>query len=239
MTLDLKEQEAIGAQIDTHWYYTSKAQMMANHIRKLTGGVPIRRVMDVGAGAGWFSRWMLREGLAESAVCVDPGYDHDWEEMEAGKPLIFQRTPDGQEADLILMMDVLEHVPNDAALLSEYLDVVAKGTPVFITVPAFQFLWSEHDVYLEHYRRYTLSLLENTVRDAGATSEVMHYYFGAIFPVAAVVRLARRRRETPRSDMKAVPGPINAALKMVCAAERSIMRSNRMAGLSAVAVCRR
>jgi len=237
--VDLKEQEAIGDQIDSHWYYTSKAQMMTDHIRRLTGGVPVKRVMDVGAGAGWFSRWMLREGLAETAVCVDPGYDRDWEELEAGRRLIFQRMPDGQGADLVLMMDVLEHVPDDAALLSSYLDVVAPGTPVFITVPAFQFLWSGHDVYLEHYRRYTLSRLKQTIGNAGAQADVMHYYFGAIFPAAAAVRLARRGNQATQSDMGAVPGPVNAALKMICGAERRIMRINRLAGLSAVALCRR
>lgn len=237
--MDLKEQEAIGDQIDSHWYYTSKAQMMADHIRRLTGGVSVKRVMDVGAGAGWFSRWMLREGLAESAVCVDPGYDRDWQELEAGRPLIFQRMPDGQGADLVLMMDVLEHVPDDAALLSSYLDVVAPGTPIFITVPAFQFLWSGHDVYLEHYRRYTLSRLKQTIGNAGAQADVMHYYFGAIFPAAAAVRLARRGNQATQSDMGAVPGPVNAALKMICGAERRIMRINRLAGLSAVALCRR
>ena len=237
--MDLKEQEAIGDQIDSHWYYTSKAQMMADHIRRLTGGVSVKRVMDVGAGAGWFSRWMLREGLAETAVCVDPGYDRDWEELEAGRRLIFQRMPDGQGADLVLMMDVLEHVPDDAALLSSYLDVVAPGTPIFITVPAFQFLWSGHDVYLEHYRRYTLSRLKQTIGNAGAQADVMHYYFGAIFPAAAAVRLARRGNQATQSDMGAVPGPVNAALKMICGAERRIMRINRLAGLSAVALCRR
>lgn len=237
--MDLKEQEAIGDQIDSHWYYTSKAQMMADHIRRLTGGVSVKRVMDVGAGAGWFSRWMLREGLAETAVCVDPGYDRDWQELEAGRPLIFQRMPDGQGADLVLMMDVLEHVPDDAALLSSYLDVVAPGTPIFITVPAFQFLWSGHDVYLEHYRRYTLSRLKQTIGNAGAQADVMHYYFGAIFPAAAAVRLARRGNQATQSDMGAVPGPVNAALKMICGAERRIMRINRLAGLSAVALCRR
>ena len=237
--MDLKEQEAIGDQIDSHWYYTSKAQMMADHIRRLTGGVPVKRVMDVGAGAGWFSRWMLREGLAETAVCVDPGYDRDWEELEAGRRLIFQRMPDGQGADLVLMMDVLEHVPDDAALLSEYLDVVAPGTPIFINIPAFPFLWSGHDVYLEHYRRYTLSRLKQTIGNAGAQADVMHYYFGAIFPAAAAVRLARRGNQATQSDMGAVPGPVNAALKMICGAERRIMRINRLAGLSAVALCRR
>jgi len=237
--LDLKEQQAIGDQIDTHWYYTSKAQMMADHIRRMTGGAPVKRVMDVGAGAGWFSRWMLREGLAESAVCVDPGYKTNWEETEAGRPLIFQRTPDGQGADLVLMMDVLEHVPDDAALLSEYLGVVPKGTPFFITVPAFQFLWSGHDVYLEHYRRYTLPLLKETISNAEAQADVMHYYFGAIFPAAAAVRLARRDKKVKGSDMVAVPRLVNAVLQVICTAERRIMRANRLVGLSAVAICRR
>jgi len=239
LVLDLKEQQAIGDRIDIHWYYTSKAQMMADHIKRLTGGRPVKRLMDVGAGAGWFSRWMLREGLAESAVCVDPGYQRDWEEVEAGRPLIFQRAPDGQHADLVLMMDVLEHVPDDAALLSGYLDVVPKGTPIFITVPAFQFLWSGHDVFLEHYRRYTLSSLEETICNAEAKADVLHYYFGAIFPAAAAVRLAKRSKEATRSDMGTVPEPLNAALKVICAAERRIMRANRLAGLSAVAICRR
>lgn len=237
--MDLKEQQAIGKQIDTHWYYTSKAQMMASHLRRLTGGVPVKCVLDVGAGAGWFSRWMLREGLAESAVCVDPGYEADWEEVVHGRPLIFQRTPEGLVADLVLMMDVLEHVPNDAELLSCYLDIVPKGTPVFITVPAFQFLWSGHDVYLEHFRRYTLPSLKQAIHNADAQVEAAHYYFGAIFPAAAAVRLARRNKVAAGSDMRAVPKFVNAALKLICAAERRVMRANRLAGLTAVAICRR
>lgn len=238
--MDLKEQEAIGAAIDSHWYYTAKAQMMADQIRRLSDGAPLGRIMDVGAGAGWFSRWILDQGLAAEAVCVDPGYERDWQETQAGRPLRFQRQPDGQGADLVLMMDVLEHVPDDAGLLGQYLDATAPGTPVFITVPAFQFLWSGHDVYLEHYRRYTLRGLAQTVTRAGARVDAGHYYFGAVFPAAAAVRLARRRRDASTgSDMGAVPGPINALLKGVCAAERRVMRVNRLAGLSVVTLCRR
>lgn len=213
--------------------------MMADHVKRLTGGRPLGRVMDVGAGAGWFSRWMLREGLAESAVCIDPGYESDWDETEAGRPLLFRRTLQGESADLILMMDVLEHVEDDVGLLSTYLDAVPAGTPIFITVPAFEALWSAHDVYLEHYRRYTLKRLDQTIRDAGAAAVMSHYFFGTIFPAVALVRLATRGREATRSDMGRTPAPINWLLKVVCSAERRVMRGNRLAGVSAVAICRR
>lgn len=237
--MDLKEEARLGSAIDTHWYYLSKARMMADHVRKLTGGKPVKRVMDVGAGAGWFSRWMLREGLAESALCIDPGYENDRDEMEAGRKLLFRRELRGEDADLVLMMDVLEHVEDDVGLLSTYLDAVSVDTPIFITVPAFEMLWSAHDVYLEHHRRYTLKQLVQTIRSAEAEPLESHYFFGAIFPGVALVRLATRGRDPTRSDMDRTPGPVNALLKGVCSAERLVMRANRVAGVSAVAVCRR
>lgn len=239
MALDLKEEEAIGGAIDTHWYYVSKARMMAAHLARLTGGGPAAHVLDVGAGGGWFSRWLLREGLAARATCVDPGYPEDRDEAEAGRPLAFRRRVGSTDADLVLMMDVLEHVPDDVALLSEYLDAARPGTPVFVTVPAFAFLWSAHDVYLEHHRRYTAPMLRGTIEGAGARVERLHYFFGTIFPLAAAIRLATRNREATRSDMRPAPAPVNAALKAVLAAERQVMELNRLAGLSVVAVCRR
>jgi len=63
--MDLKEiglpEEALGR----HWYYRSKAAMMARHLRAAVPDGP-REVLDVGAGIGWFSRWLLERG------CPDP-----------------------------------------------------------------------------------------------------------------------------------------------------------------------
>lgn len=240
--MDLKEEAAIGSQIDIHWYYVSKARMLATHIARLMPGRKALHVMDVGAGAGWFSKWLLRNDLAARATCIDPGYEIEREEKIEGRPLAFRRSAtaaDSADVDLVLMMDVLEHVDDDAALLSDYLSVVQNGVPVFVTVPAFQFLWSTHDVFLEHRRRYSLSLLEDTITRAGGDATDMHYYFGAIFPLAATVRLMQRGGDATSSDMKPAPTIVNAALKAVCSAERSVMRLNRLAGLSAVGICRR
>lgn len=55
---------------------------------------------------------------------------------------------------LFIMMDVLEHLPNDLAMLQRVkAATVGDNNCFFITVPAFQSLWSGHDVFLEHYRR--------------------------------------------------------------------------------------
>ena len=70
----------------------------------------------MGAGAGFFSRHLLR-GAATGAVCVDPGYAADWDEVVAGKLLQFRRDPPAGHASTILMMDVLEHVDDDVALV--------------------------------------------------------------------------------------------------------------------------
>lgn len=231
--MDLKEETALGDAIHTHWYYTAKAEMMTRHVGHC------RTVLDVGAGSGFFSRWMLRKGLAERAVCVDPGYPEDCDAEEAGRPLAFRRELQSSDADLILMMDVLEHVDDDAGLLAAYLALTPPGARVFITVPAFEFIWSGHDEFLEHRRRYTLARLRRTVVAAGAVEISGHYYFGSVFPLAAAVRLARRKHVPDGSDMRRQPGFTNAVLKRVCAWEASLMTWNKLAGLTVVMLCRR
>ena len=104
--------------------------------------------------------------------------------------------------NLVLMMDVLEHVPDDTALLRSYAARVQPGTRFLITVPAHKWMWSGHDVFLEHYRRYTLREVEALISRAGLTRVATSYYFGFTLPLAAGVRLGRRLNplhvETPR-----------------------------------------
>lgn len=230
--MDLKEEAALGGSVDTHWYYVSKALMLESHMK----GRGLR-ILDVGAGSGWFSRRLLQEGIAGEAVCVDPGYACERDETVEGRPLSFRRSVERVDADVVLMMDVLEHVEDDAALLSSYVHRAAAGTRFFITVPAFAFLWSAHDVYLGHYRRYTLSGLRDLVRRSGARELCAHYFFAAIFPAASVVRLLRRGGAATRSDMRPVPAWLNRLLIGLLSLERRVMGANRAAGLTAVCLC--
>ncbi len=195
--MDLKEEGLLGDAVATHWYYQSKAQALAACLPK---GEELR-ILDVGAGSGFFSRWLLERGLATEATCVDTGYTEDRDETVQGRPLAFRKSIEASDANIVLMMDVLEHVADDVGLLASYLDKLPASATVLITVPAFQFLWSAHDVFLEHYRRYTVASLAKTVRTAGAVPTHLHYYFGAIFPLAVAVRMTRRAGAADRSDM--------------------------------------
>jgi len=226
--VDLKEVEILGADIDAHWYYRSKARA----VRRLLRSSNVGTILDVGAGSGFFSRDLLTHTGARAAWCVDTSYNADAEASVAGKPLHFRKELAPVAADLVLLMDVLEHVDDDAGLLRACLAQVPAGCRFLITVPAFNFLWSGHDVFLEHRRRYTLAGLERVVSAAGLRIHRGHYYFGSVFPLAAVLRLLRSRDEPARSDLKRHHAVTNSLLSAVCAAECALMRLNRLAGLS-------
>lgn len=233
--MDLKEEDILGADIGRHWYYRSKAAALRRAVSRLQP----RRLLDVGAGSGFFSRHLLAEGGAQSALCVDIGYAADRDDAVAGKPVLYRRDTGPTDCDLVLMMDVLEHVDDDRGLIRLYADKVPAGAHFLATVPAFRFLWSGHDVFLEHKRRYRLAEVETTMRDAGL--EVVHgaYYFGLVFPLAAAVRLARRDAVEPRSSLRKHGALTNGLLTLACAAELPLFRSNRLAGLSAFVLARK
>ena len=108
------------------------------------------------------------------------------------------------------------------------------GAHFLVTVPAFSFLWSGHDVFLEHKSRYRLPEIEAVMRDAGLTVAFGAYYFGAIFPLAAAVRLTTRGDTSPRSSLKKHGAVTNALLMTACRIELPFFPINRLAGLSRV-----
>jgi len=134
---------------------------------------------------------------------------------------------------------VLEHVDDDRGLVRLYAGKVPSGAHFLVTVPAFQFLWSGHDVFLEHKRRYRLADIEKTMSEAGL--EVVHgaYYFGAVFPLAAAVRLLTRGSTQPRSSLKKHGALTNTLLTLACSAELPLFKHNQLAGLSAFVLAKK
>jgi SAM-dependent methyltransferase len=233
--MDLKEEDILGADIGQHWYYRSKAAAL----RRAVAGIRPQRLLDVGAGSGFFSRHLLAETAAQSALCVDIGYDRDRDERVEAKPVLYRRDTGVTDCDLVLMMDVLEHVDDDRGLLRHYAAKVPAGAHFLVTVPAFGFLWSGHDVFLEHKRRYTLSEIEAAMRDAGLEIVRGAYYFGLVFPLAAAVRLAARGEAEPKSSLRKHGALANGLLTAICAAELPLFPVNRLAGLSAFVLARK
>jgi hypothetical protein len=102
-------------------------------------------------------------------------------------------------------MNVLEHVNDDAGLLRSVIDTPAVGILVFIAVPAFAFLRSAHDVFLNHRRRYTRAMLQVTKKVAGLQEIWVRYFYEAILLISAPVRLLRRgMNPETESDLRLV-----------------------------------
>jgi SAM-dependent methyltransferase len=233
--MDLKEVGLLDGGEDSHWYYVSKARAL----RRCLAGRQPERILDVGAGSGYFSRVLLRTTTAKSATCVDPGYQQEWSEVEAGKPLVFRQSSPIGDADLVLLMDVIEHVDDDVGLVRSYADAARPGTRFIVSVPAFSWLWSRHDDFLEHRRRYTLNRTLDVLSDAGLSPVAGFYFFALLFPAVAAQRLWQRlrpSRQSPKSDLRRHHPLTNRALTGVCLFESAVARHNRLFGLTAFGV---
>jgi SAM-dependent methyltransferase len=233
--MDLKEVGLLGADQEGHWYYASKARA----VMQALGGRQPERILDVGAGSGFFSRMLLRDTSAKSAICVDPRYAKDWSEIHFTKPITFRRASPIGDVDLVLLMDVLEHVDDDAALLRELAISAKPRTRFIVSVPAFSWLWSKHDDFLEHRRRYTLNGLLGVLSAAGLIPVAGFYMFAAVFPAVAAQRLWKRRwraAQTATSDLRQHHPWTNAILTRLCLAESAVARHNRAFGLTAFGV---
>lgn len=230
--MDLKEQKAINGDPADHWYYISKGRA----IKSLLGRKPIEKLLDIGAGSGVFSKMLTGEGRARHATCVDPGYEDDFVGARRTDAIDYVRSIDAIDADTVLMIDVIEHVDDDVALMRDYVDQVAPGTRFLISAPAFQFLWSSHDEFLEHKRRYTLASLRRAVEAAGLAPTETRYFFGLLFPAAAAMRLGGKKSGADGADtqLKPAPGWLNASLVAVHDLERlALFPFNRLAGVTA------
>lgn len=239
--MDLKEEDILGAAIRDHWYYVSKGRALHDFL----GESRVPQVLDVGAGSGVFSRQLLDLGLCESAVCVDPNYAQERREEHHGKQISFVRSVGQSQQKLLLMMDVLEHVDDDVGFLKLYRHSLDNDGRILITVPAFQFMWSGHDVFLEHRRRYSIESIEAVVRRAGLIPEKSRYFFGSLFPLIATMRMLKRvllerGAVVARSDLKVYPQWANRLLIRVHDFERRrLFACNKMFGLSVFCVCRK
>src|SRR5205085_7042183 len=103
-----------------------------------------------------------------------------------------RRTGGDPRADVVLFMDVLEHVDDDVGLLREHVGPAGPRTRFIVSVPAFPWLWSSHDDFLHHRRRYTLSGVNELLSSAGLAPLKGFYFFGAVFPAVAAQRVWRQ-----------------------------------------------
>jgi SAM-dependent methyltransferase len=237
--MDLKELEA-GVNPDVHWYYQSKILPLISYTRKLlTNGVPLT-IVDVGSGSGFFAISLEKEfrDKIKKVYLVDINYTA--EEISATKNDKIQKTlriPDEIENGLVILMDVLEHLEDDLKMLKDIKSAsTGNNNHFFITVPAFYSLWSGHDVYLGHYRRYKIDTLNKVLNEAKYNIENTYYLYGSLFPMVWTVRKMQTllKQKEATSNMKPFSPLLNKVLLVITSLDMKLATANKVFGVSCV-----
>ena len=163
-----------------------------------------RSILDIGCGDGYTVARLLEASDARGAVAYDINFSaQQLESLTKQYPSVrFVNRLNGQTADLMLMLDIVEHVDDDEGFVIEHSRRLDAGGHLLVTVPAFGWLFSEHDRFLEHRRRYSLAQLTDLLRRSGLNVLASGYLFGVPLVLRAGTVLAERlfnQRTRPRS----------------------------------------
>jgi SAM-dependent methyltransferase len=189
---------------DRHWWFVGRRAIVKRLLERVLPPRPDARVLDVGCGTGANIAALAGSyrctGLDASPRAIELaqarflGVDYVCEGDVSARPELLGAT------SAVLLMDVLEHVEDDFALLSQVLAPLQPGTHVLVTVPADPSLWTVHDESFGHWRRYDAERLRATWRGLAVEERLLSPYNARLFPVIKVVRMISRRRERPAGD---------------------------------------
>ena len=162
-----------------HWYYAHKFWFIRNSSSWKNAN--LKSLVDIGAGSALFSKELLRLNFVSKVVAVDVGYK---DERETKSGISYCRTTHYSGFTHFLLTDVLEHVEKDKEFLADIVSQADRDSAFIITVPALMRLWSGHDVYLRHFRRYTKNQLRQLVEESGLSVISVRYTYSTAFPIA-------------------------------------------------------
>ena len=220
-----------------HWWFAGRRTILSSLIARLSLEGK-SRILELGCGTGGNLDMLARFGEVAAMETDDAARAIALEKSGARFEIRPGRCPDqipfaGQRFDLVCMFDVLEHIDEDVATLEAVRALLAPGGRALITVPAYRWMWSKHDEFLHHKRRYTAAELEKKARAAGLAVATLSYFNTLLFPLAAAARLLNLEgRETP-------PAAVNRLFRWVFSAERFVAgRVGLPFGVSLLAVLR-
>ena len=216
---------------DTYWWYVGRRSIFETFLEKYAP--PPGLTVDIGCGTGAnlavlkrFSKLTLGFDVSQSAVdyCRRRGF--------LNVKVILPDAPlplDPEQTQLITLFDVLEHAADDEAMLSQVYKGLQPGGVLMISVPAYQFLWSEHDEALHHFRRYNRSELTRKLEDTGF--HIVRASYAIVFscPIIIVYRglkglLNKVIRSRRRTSHVRLPVPLNAFFILLLKCEAVLLR---------------
>lgn len=219
---------------DTYWWFVGRRILIRRILERRLPREGNTAILDVGCGTGKNLELLSEFGCA---IGADPAQAAlEFCQVRGLSSLVGadgQRLPfpDGT-FDLVTGFEVLEHIADDRAALAELHRVLKPAGLLFVTVPAYMFLWSEHDEALDHYRRYSGGQLRRGLAEAGFLPVKFGFCITFLFLPILVFRWLQRavqwiRRRPPASPKTAhilMPRPISAFFVWLLKIEATLLR---------------
>lgn len=230
------------AEIDgEHWWFAARRRIVAAAIDAHGGLTRPARILEVGCGTGSNLALLQRYGAVD-AIEPDDGA-RALASRRGGIAVMGGLLPEGVPLedghyDLIVLLDVLEHIEDDHGTLAYLRTKLASGGRLLLTVPASPWMWSDHDVAHHHKRRYTADALRMVLGTGGFRIRHLSHFNTVLFPLIAGIRLLHKLTGRRGGDDDRMPSPpVNRMLGAMFAAERHLVtRASAPFGVSLLAI---
>jgi SAM-dependent methyltransferase len=202
-----------------HWWWRVREEILLEQIRGILAGRRDARILDVGCGAALFfdalESFGRIEGIESDASAVEQS--GKWRGRIVVGELDERFEPDAP-FDLILMLDVLEHLPDPDLLLRRAATILAPAGHILATVPAFKWLWTAHDDLNHHLTRYTAGDLRRVFERAGLAPVKSGYLFQSLVVPKLLVRVKEsmisRSIRVPQTPSPAINQAVQAWFRL-------------------------
>ncbi len=228
-----------------YWWHLGRLRIIQTYIKRTASYTSKTKMLNVGCGTGGTIDMLERFGIVDNVDISDEAIaimkQHGYKRLTKVKGI---KLPFKDKAyDIVGAFDVLEHIEDHVGALKEWGRVLKNDGAVVLTVPAYQWLWSDHDVSLHHKRRYTIRRLRQAAKQAGLRLEKKSYAVVFSLPLVVTFRyihkLSGRQIDSETSYVN-VPGWVNRLFTNILYGEAKVHKYLSFpAGTSVIAVLRK
>src|SRR6478672_13728539 len=226
-----------------HWWFLARRRILKRLIERVVRPPEKAKILEVGCGTGHNLAMLKGFGSLEASeldACARAVANKRLPRKVKSAKLpdlsMFKRNG----YDLIALLDVLEHVPDDLASLRAIHMRLKPGGALLLTAPANPWMWSAHDAAHHHKRRYTKARLQELFLRSGLEVQLLSHFNSLLFPLVAAARVAGKVTGKESADDHLPGDMVNAVLEKIFGFERHLIGRLPMPfGVSLVAVVRR
>lgn len=228
-----------------HWWFISKKKIILSFIKDYLTFGKNSKILDIGCGPG-----LMLNDLTKLGQVSAMDFSHDAIEFCKTKNACDLRQGslpnnvpfDKGVYDLVICLDVIEHVDDDYASVKTLNELLAPNGKMVITVPALMSLWSKWDEINEHKRRYDLEQFRKVLLANNFEIEKISYYNSFLFPLVYLIRWVNRtfKKDNSKSDTEMPGAIVNFLLTKIFSFERFVLKVMSFpVGVSLIAVVRK